>query len=88
VTRELTHGYLQSIELDPLPRFEQISVDGWVAMWRETVAKATDYDSFPDAWEIPAHEWKAKLRAAWARLAEYDRLTAERMASQKITERT
>lgn len=75
---ELTLEYLHSIELEPLPRFVQMSEDGWVDTWKKQAAEAADYDSFPSSWSIPQSVWDAKLKAAWARLAEYDRLTAAR----------
>jgi len=87
VKPELSFEYLQSIENDPLPRAVEISEAGWVEEWKRQVAAAIEipapenYEAFPTSWTIPKEAWEPKLRASWARLAEYDRLTAERKAS-------
>lgn len=83
---ELTTEYLHSIEADPLPRFVEMTEKAWTDSWLAQVRSAIDsdlvglelYDAFPSAWTIPHDVWAARLAANWARLVEYDRLTAER----------
>lgn len=68
---ELTHAYLQSIESDPLVGF------GIAASERAFVSALKDKGA-ASASPIPPEVWQARLRSVWARLVEYDRLTAER----------
>jgi len=76
---ELTVAYLHSIQAEPLPRFVAMSEEGWLAEWKAQADRATDYESWPSSWVIPQSAWDERLKANWARLVEYDRLTAERM---------
>lgn len=85
---ELNIEYLHSIKNESLPRFISMSEEAWVSEWRKQVANATDYDSFPSSWSIPSHVWEERLKAAWARLVEYDRLTAKRQAEALSQEST
>jgi len=80
---ELTWNYLQSIQPDPLPRFAAMSEEAWASQWQSSVKAATCYEDFPEPFVIPAHVWEERLVANWARLVEYDRLTAEREQSKE-----
>ena len=82
---ELTVAYIHSIQSEPLPRFIEMSEAEWVEQWRSKVSAAVNsdlvglelYEAFPSSWPISHEAWDARLKANWARLIEYDRLTAE-----------
>ena len=83
---ELTWEYLQSITAEPLPRLVAMSEEAWVEQWKSQVKVALEsdlggeelYEAWPESWPIPAKVWEERLIANWARLVEYDRLTAAR----------
>lgn len=80
---ELTFEYLHSIPSEPLPRFTAMSEEAWVSQWHASVKAATCYEDFPEPFVIPANVWQERLNANWARLVEYDRLTAARAEQAK-----
>lgn len=72
---ELTFEYLQSIESEPLPKIFRDSERLAIAEWKQDYA---DWEVGKMEQPIPAQVWAERLKSNWARLAEYDRLTAER----------
>lgn len=87
---ELSTAYLHTIEADPLDRGIAMSEQAWTETWKAQVKAALDsdlvgddlYDAWPTSFAIPRAAWEARLKANWARLAEYDRLTALRQVSK------